>query len=133
MTNASQTTLEKDLDVYVKALSGRKALDVLVLDLRGLTSVADAFIICSGRSSRQVTAISEYVHATLKKEGIYPLSLEGAKEGHWVLMDYGHVIIHIFYEPIREFYDLEGLWQDAVRMSLPSQVKLEKESADEVK
>ena len=133
MTNASQTTLEKDLDVYVKALSGRKALDVLVLDVRGLTSVADAFIICSGRSSRQVTAISEYVHATLKKEGIYPLSLEGAKEGHWVLMDYGHVIIHIFYEPTREFYDLEGLWQDAVRMSLPSQVKPKKESADEVK
>lgn len=127
MTTPSNTTLEEDLDVYVKAMLGKKASDILILDVRGLTSVADAFLICSGRSNRQVSAIAEHIHVTLKKEGIYPLSLEGGSEGHWVLLDYGHVIIHVFYEPIREFYDLEGLWQDAARVIPPSLKKAEKE------
>jgi ribosome-associated protein len=131
MTNASDTTFENDLDIYVKAILGKKASDILILDVRGLTSVADAFLICSGRSNRQVTAIAENIHSTLKKEGIYPLSLEGGSEGHWVLIDYGHVIIHVFYEPIREFYDLEGLWQDAARVTTPSLAKLEKEPINE--
>jgi ribosome-associated protein len=131
MMNASDTTFENDLDIYVKAISGKKASDILILDVRGLTSVADAFLICSGRSNRQVTAIAENIHLTLKKEGIYPLSLEGGSEGHWVLIDYGHVIIHVFYEPIREFYDLEGLWQDAARVTTPSLATLEKELINE--
>ena len=131
MTNASKITLENELDVYAKAILGKKASDIIILDVRGLTSVADAFLICSGRSNRQVTAIAEHIHVTLKKEGIYPLSLEGGSEGHWVLLDYGHVIIHVFYEPIREFYDLEGLWQDAARVTTPSLVNIEKELSDE--
>jgi len=64
----------------------------------------------------QVTAIAEFVQRELKSKGIYPLGIEGLREGHWVLMDYADVIIHIFYEPIRTFYDLEGLWADAKRI-----------------
>ncbi|MBW1860141.1 MAG: ribosome silencing factor [Deltaproteobacteria bacterium] len=104
------------LDRYVEAILDRKALDVVVLDLRGLVSFADIFIICSGRSHRQVSAIAESVEQDLKVKGIKSMGVEGLREGHWVLMDYGDVVIHIFYEPIRIFYDLEGLWSDAKRI-----------------
>ncbi|MBC8433677.1 MAG: ribosome silencing factor [Desulfobacterales bacterium] len=112
--------LDPSLDFYVKAALGRKAFDLVILDVRDLTSIADAFIICSGRSNRQVAAIAESIQVELKKHGIRPLSVEGKKEGHWVLLDYGHVIMHVFYEPVRSFYDLEGLWIDAKRIKTPS-------------
>ena len=114
---------DPSLDLYVKAALGRKALGLVVLDVRELTSVADAFIICSGRSNRQVMAIAEFIQTELKKAGIKPLSVEGKKEGHWVLLDYGHVIIHVFYESTRNFYDLEGLWVDAKRIKTKSLVE----------
>ena len=114
--------LEVSLDIYVQAALSKKAFNLVVLDLRTLTSIADAFIICSGRSNRQVSAIAESIVVELKKHGIRPLSIEGVKEGHWVLLDYGHVIIHVFYGPIREFYDLEGLWADAPKLTTQSLV-----------
>ena len=114
---------DPSLDLYVKAALGRKALGLVVLDVRELTSVADAFIICSGRSNRQVTAIAEFIITDLKKAGKKPLSVEGKKEGHWVLLDYGHVIIHVFYESVRNFYDLEGLWVDAKRIKTKSLIE----------
>jgi ribosome-associated protein len=104
------------VDLFVEAVLGRKARDLVVLDMRELTSVADAFIICSGGSNRQVQAIAEHVQAELKKKRKLPLSVEGTREGHWILLDYGEVVLHIFYEPIRIFYDLEGLWMDARRI-----------------
>ncbi len=100
-----------------------KAFDVVVLDLRGLASFADIFIICSGRSHRQVSAIAEFVERDLKTKGIKSLGMEGLREGHWVLMDYGDVIVHVFYEPVRIFYDLEGLWSDARRIKFDELVK----------
>lgn len=105
-----------DVDRYIRAVIARKAGRVVVLDVSELTSIADAFILCSGRSNRQVTAIAEYIEADLKSQGVRPLSIEGRREGHWVLMDYGDVVIHIFYEPVREVFDLEGLWIDAGRI-----------------
>ena len=108
------------LDLYVKAVLGKKALNVVVLDVAELTSYADVFIICTGRSNRQVGAIADYIKTDLKKHKIKPLSVEGSKDGHWILLDYGHVIIHVFYEPMREFYDLEGLWVDAERIETPA-------------
>lgn len=105
-----------DVDRYIRAVIARKAGRVVVLDVSELTSIADAFILCSGRSNRQVTAIAEYIEADLKSQGVRPLSVEGRREGHWVLMDYGDVVIHIFYEPVREVFDLEGLWIDAGRI-----------------
>ncbi len=112
--------LDARLDLYVQAVLGRKAESVVVLDVRGLTSIADAFIICSGRSNRQVSAVADHVEQFLKQNNIRPLSVEGRKEGHWVLMDYGHVIIHVFYTETRSFYDLEGLWVDARRVTTKS-------------
>lgn len=107
-----------DLAPYLRAALMKKAERLTVLDVRTLTSIADGFIICSGRSSRQVKAIGETIVTSLKKKKIYPLSVEGLKDGHWVLLDYGHIIIHVFYEPVREFYDLESLWIDAERINI---------------
>jgi ribosome-associated protein len=121
-------TYDTAIDPYIKAALGKKALGLVVLDVGKLTSIADYFIICSGRSNRQVTAIAEHIQITLKEQGIRPLSVEGAKSGHWALMDYGHVIIHVFYDSIRNFYDLEGLWADARRIKTPDMIAFE--SAD---
>ena len=116
MTNTPAT----DLDIFVKSALGKKARDPVLLDVRHLTSLADAFLICHGTSNRQVTAIAEHIQWDLKKQGIKALSVDGLKEGHWVLMDYGHVVIHVFYETTRSFYDLEGLWSDARRIRTQS-------------
>jgi ribosome-associated protein len=112
--------LDADIDLYVKAALGKKAIAPVLLDVRDLTSFADVFMICSGRSNRQVSAIADNIRVELKTQGIHPLSVEGKKDGHWVLMDYGHVVIHVFYESTRRFFDLEGLWADAPRVSTPS-------------
>jgi ribosome-associated protein len=109
-------TKDPRLNLFVTAVLGKKALDIVVLDVSGLTSLADTFIICSGRSNRQVTAIAEFIRTDLKKKEVAPLSVEGLLEGHWVLMDYGDVVIHVFYDDVRRFYDLEGLWSDAPRI-----------------
>ena len=114
------------LDLYLEAVTQKKALNLVVLDVGNLTSIADVFIICSGRSNRQVNAIAEAIVDHLKKHKIRPLSVEGTGEGHWVLLDYGDVIIHVFYEPVREFFDLEGLWVDAKRIEIPSPKKLKR-------
>ena len=108
------------VDPYIESTLGKKAIDVVVLDVRELTSYTDVFIICSARSSRQVSAIAEHIKSDLKKRKIKPVSVEGTQEGQWLLLDYGHVIIHIFHETARAFYDLEGLWADARRLSTPA-------------
>ncbi|MGE0083663.1 MAG: ribosome silencing factor [Desulfococcaceae bacterium] len=111
------------VDMYVKAALAKKASGLLVLDVSGLTSIADIFIICSGRSNRQVSAIGEHIQTELKEKGIRPLGVEGMQDGHWVLLDYGYVIIHIFYESTRSFYNLEGLWADAEHIQTPSMLE----------
>ncbi len=121
-------TSEADLDLYINAALGKKAINLVALDVHNLTSFADVFILCSGRSNRQVNAIAEHIQTDLKKHKIKPLSVEGVGDGQWVLLDYGHVIIHVFYDPVREFYDLEGLWLDARRIETPA-MKKQKSSA----
>lgn len=100
----------------VNAALERKAEDVAILNVRDLSSVTDYFVICSGNSDRQIRSLADHVSQRLKKEGILPLGIEGERSGSWILMDYGDVILHIFYKPVREFYDVEGLWSDAPRM-----------------
>jgi len=100
----------------INAVLNKKALDLILLDVRKVSSFADYFIICSGQSSRHVQGIASSIKESLAKEGIYPLGIEGFTQGSWILMDYNEVIIHIFYKTIREFYDLEGLWSDAKRI-----------------
>ncbi len=96
-----------------------KAIDLAILEVKKLSSFADYFVISSGSSDRQVQAIASHIEEKLGKQGLHPLGIEGKREGRWVLLDYGDVIIHIFYHPIREFYDLERLWSDAPKVEWP--------------
>jgi len=97
----------------------KKSYDLVLIDVREATSIADYFVICSGRSDRQVQTIAQGIEENLAKLGIKPISIEGLGRGQWVLMDFSDVIVHIFYQPIREFYDLETLWAQAPRVELP--------------
>ncbi len=93
----------------------KKGTDVVILDVRGKTSYADYFVIASGESDRQVSAMAENVVTKLKEEGSRPVGTEGEETGNWVLLDYGEVVAHRFFTEVRAFYDLEGLWADAPR------------------
>lgn len=103
----------KKFRLCVEAALKKKAFNLLALDIRESSSFADFFIICSGSSNRQVQAIANSIEMNLKKQGIYPLGIEGFSEASWILLDYDEVIIHVFYQPVREFYELERLWADA--------------------
>ena len=132
MIRTVKTVNDPSIDLFMRAVLGKKARQVVILDVQAMTTVADTFIICSARSNRQVTAIAEFISTYLKKQGKKVLNIEGRKEGHWVLMDYGDVIIHIFLEPLRSFYDLEGLWGDAHRITTEALLEYEgRESKDE--
>jgi ribosome-associated protein len=132
MTRSVETIHDPSIDIFISAVLGKKARQVVMLDVKALTTVADTFIICSARSNRQVAAIAEFISRYLKKKGKKALNIEGRQEGHWVLMDYGDVIIHIFLEPLRSFYDLEGLWVDARRITTKALLEYNnKESRDE--
>jgi len=102
----------------LKAAVEKKAQDPVLLELKGLSSFTDYFFLCSGKSDRQVQAIAQAIEEDLKKKGIRPLGQEGTLEGKWILLDFEDVVVHIFLEPIRKFYDLEGLWIDAPRIDL---------------
>ncbi len=95
-----------------------KAEDLMVLDVRGLSSFTDYFVLMSGRSSRHVQGLAEAVEAELRSKRVSSKHSEGLQEGHWVLLDFGDLVCHIFYKEKRAFYDLEGLWHDAPRLDL---------------
>jgi ribosome-associated protein len=95
-----------------------KALEPALLDVRNATSYTDYILLVSGRSDRQVQAVADGVVEAMLAEGVKPLGVEGDSQGHWVLLDFGDVVVHVFYHPLREFYDLEGLWLDATRVPL---------------
>ena len=97
----------------------KKASDLIVFEVGGLTTVADYFIICSAESHRQVRAIRDHIEDALSKHGCHLFSAEGEETGRWILMDYSDLIIHIFKDDVRSFYALERLWGDAPRLDLP--------------
>jgi ribosome-associated protein len=97
----------------VEIASDKKASDIVLLDVRGQTTMTDYFVICSGASDRQLSAISDGIIEGLKDEGDPPLSREGDASSHWLLVDFGGVIVHVMSKPEREFYQLEKLWSEA--------------------
>ena len=100
----------------------KKAKDILVLDVRKITSISDYFIVCSTSNERQARAIAEDLRMRLKDLGKREMGVEGLEDARWVLQDFGDIVLHIFHESQREFYDIEGLWADAkqVRWKKPS-------------
>ncbi|MBU0681777.1 MAG: ribosome silencing factor [Proteobacteria bacterium] len=101
-----------------KAALEKKAEDLVILDVRGISSFADYFVIMSGRSTRHVQGLADAIGQNMSKKRMTQGKVEGITEGHWVLLDYNDVVVHIFYHESREFYDLEGLWHDAPRVEV---------------
>lgn len=111
-------TGEEIARIAAKAALDKKAEGLVVLDVRGLASFTDYFVIMSGRSTRHVQGLADAVDSTLRQRRIKSSTSEGLNEGHWVLLDYNDVVVHIFYSETRSFYDLEGLWHDAPKITV---------------
>jgi ribosome-associated protein len=97
----------------VDLASDKKASDIVLLEIGGLTTLADYFVICSGASERQLGAIADGIAEGLRDEGVRSIGREGSSTAHWMLLDYGSVIVHIMAQPERDFYQLERLWAEA--------------------
>ena len=97
----------------VELASDKKASDIVLLEIGGLTTLADYFVICSAQSERQLGAIVDGIAEALREEGVRPIGREGKANAHWLLIDYGSVIVHVMAPPERDFYQLEKLWSDA--------------------
>jgi ribosome-associated protein len=113
---AASTTDRSPLDLarrIVELAEDKKAADIVLLDLFELTTLADAFVICSGGSERQIDAIADGIVEALREEGVRPIGREGTPASHWVLVDFGSVIVHVFTPPERDYYGLEKHWQQA--------------------
>jgi ribosome-associated protein len=117
--STKQSAQDKALMLAKVALQ-RKPQNPLLIDVRKSCSFADYFLILSGTSIRQTQALSSHLEEALKKKGIVLRGIEGLESGQWILMDFDEVIVHIFFEPVREFYDLEGLWIEAPRIPISS-------------
>jgi ribosome-associated protein len=105
----------------VNASLEKKAKDLIILNVSEISAFADYFILCSGTSDRQVRAVAAAIQENLKKARIMPLGVEGEAAGRWILLDYDDVILHVFLESVRTFYDLERLWSGAQRMAVPNE------------
>ena len=106
-------TVQELTKTIVASLDKHKAQDICVLDVSEVTSLADRFIIASGGSTTQVKALVDYVETDLAQQGVHALRTEGYTTAQWTLLDLGSVVLHVFLNTAREFYDLERLWQDA--------------------
>jgi len=118
---AKKNESKKRLLLCINATLKKKAKDIIVLNVKELSSFTDYMLICSGATERQVQAISAAIQEFLKKAGIKPLGVEGEANGQWILLDYDDVVISVFQESLRAFYDIENLW-DAPRMNIDENV-----------
>jgi ribosome-associated protein len=114
------STLDPALRVAVEATRDKKALDIVVLDLRGLASFTDYFLIATGGSHRQIETIADEIEEKLKEAKRKPSHVEGYPRGDWILMDYVDFVVHVFTPASRSYYDLERLWGDAKRLAVAS-------------
>lgn len=112
------TVTKDDALTAAQVALDKKAQDVLLLEISAVVSYADYFLICSGRSTVQVKAIADAIERSFRDQGIRPLHIEGTTEGRWILMDYDELIIHVFLEETRQFYNLERLWSDVPRLTV---------------
>lgn len=104
----------------MRAAESKKATDIRVLDLTGITSFTDYFVICTGANQRQIQAIGDEVNLQMKRQaGELPLSVEGYTQAEWLLADYGDLLVHVFSPKARQYYDLERLWRSAKTVEIP--------------
>jgi ribosome-associated protein len=119
---AKKNVTKERLILCINATLQKKAKEIVVLNLKEISAFTDYMIICSGTSEREVQAIAQAIQLFLKKAGIRPLGIEGEANGQWILLDYDDVVVSVFYEPVRAFYDIENLW-DAPRMKVDENKK----------
>ena len=124
-TDLTNSTTEPEREpgwqIAVGAAQDKKATDITVLDLTGVTSFTDHFVICTGSSSRQNQAIADEVRLQLKNRGETAASVEGYEQGEWILSDYGDFLVHVFTAKAREYYSLERLWREAKVIAVPAE------------
>jgi ribosome-associated protein len=116
----TMNALDKDVQLAVEAAQDKQALDISVLNLRGSAAFSDYFLLCSGSSAPQMKAISDAVEERLHRAGRRVAHREGRGSAEWMLLDYGFLIVHIFSERARQYYDLERLWRNAERVDIAS-------------
>ena len=117
-TAADEAAARRKMELIRAALEEMKALDIAVLDVRGQTSLADYFMVCTGTSDTHIRSIAEHVQDELREKGRLRARPEGGSDSYWIILDYGDVILHIFDEETREFYDIEHLWEELTSASL---------------
>jgi ribosome-associated protein len=121
-TPANPADFDERIRMALRAAADKKAIDLTVLDLRGVVTFTDFFIISTGTNKRQMQAISDEVVDQLKRQGSPAARVEGYQAAEWILIDYGDFIVHVFAEKARRFYDLEYLWREAKRLDISPQV-----------
>jgi ribosome-associated protein len=127
--SAGADELDERILTALQAANDKKAIGIVVLDLREIASFTDYFVITSGSNERQVQAISDEISEKLKKSGTSVARIEGYKTAEWILLDYGDFVIHIFADKARKFYDLERLWRESKRIELPVELAGEIDSS----
>lgn len=116
-----ETTLDR-VFACARVAADKRGADLVILDVREHSNFTDYFLIVSGSSDRRVQTIAEAVLDKMKQSGVRALGTEGLREGRWALLDFGDWVVHVFYEDVRALFDLEGLWFDAERIEIPSDV-----------
>ncbi|MEJ7624912.1 MAG: ribosome silencing factor [Pyrinomonadaceae bacterium] len=117
------TDLDPEVQLAIRCAADKKAVGLVALDLREITSFTEFFIIASGTNQRQVQAIADEINEQLKKQlTLKPVRVEGYSSAEWVLLDYGDFVVHLFNGEAREFYDLARLWRDAGRVEIPEEI-----------
>lgn len=119
MEKETAFTARETAILCINAALEKKPKDLVIMSIRQISSFADYYILMTGSSDREVQAISSIIREKMKEKGILPLSTEGTAYGKWILLDYIDVVISIFHEPVRAFYDLERLWSGAPLMKIP--------------
>ena len=110
------------IKTIVKALDSKRAEDIQVLEIRDLTVIADYFIIANGTSTTQTKALADEVEFKLNEQGVTPERVEGYQGTNWIILDYGDIVVHVFYKETRSFYNLERLWKDAKQLDISEYV-----------
>lgn len=122
VSKEESSQLDPRVLLALQSAADKKAINMVVLDLREIASFTDYFIITSGANERQVQAIADEVYERLKHEGSPAARIEGYKTAEWVLLDYGDFVVHVFDEKARSFYDLERLWRESKKVELPAEL-----------
>ena len=108
----SKISQEKSLETIIRALDSKRAEDIQLIGIRDLTIVADYFVIANGTSNTQTKALADAVEFEMKQKGVEPVRIEGYQGATWIILDYGDIVVHVFYKETRNYYKLERLWSD---------------------